>query len=378
MDDQRSDQCGVERLKRRVLLKAALAGTAAGTVGLLRGSRDVSLALSSQPDASSPVALGLYLPDAVYRKAEYHALKREIGRKPDFLVWYEQWSNGPFGRDQQKILRQMDAWGLIPVMAWEPFDPKGNRIDQPDYQLANIVDGDFDAYIDGWADGLASYGRPIFLSFAHEMNGNWTPWGIGVNGNQLGDFGAAWRHVHSRFSLAGADNVRWLWVPNEEYAEVPSPASAFYPGDEYVDWLGMNGFNWGAAIQWKVCDCSGIWRSYEEIFGGTYDSLRAVADKPIMILETASTEVGGDKATWISDAFLTQLPTRFPGIRAVTWFNAYTTGYETTPDGEVIPTNDVDWPLTSSPAALEAFRQAVTDPYYQGSLVEAGTRTVKA
>lgn len=368
MNDERHGQGDPGSLRRRDLLKAAMAGAA---VGLVRTDPGVTMARQSNAAETSRVALGLYIPDVVYRKSEYHAFKRNIGREPDYLVWYEQWSNGPFGREQQKMLRQLDAWGLTPVIAWEPFDPKDDRISQPAYKLTNIADGDFDAYIDSWADGLAAYGKPIFVSVAHEMNGNWTPWGIGVNGNRLGDFGAAWRHIHNRFEVAGAGNVRWLWVPNEEYADVPAPAREFYPGDEYIDWLGMNGFNWGAAIQWKLCDCHGVWRSFEEIFSATYDSLRALADKPIMILETASTEVGGSKAAWISDALLTQLPARFPGIRAITWFNAYATGYETTPEGDVVPTNHVDWPVTSSPAALDAFRQAVANPYYQGSLIES-------
>lgn len=371
MDDRRRDQVTADRLGRRDLLKAAVAGAAVSAVSFARLDGEVTLARESESPGPPPVALGMYLSDAEYHKAEYHALKRRIGRSPSYMVWYEQWSRGPFGKLQQKTLTQMDAWGLTPVMAWEPFDPKEDRINQPDYRLANIVRGDFDDYIDSWATALAAYGKPIFVSFGHEMNGNWNPWGVGVNGNELGDFAAAWRHVHNRFTKVGTDNVRWVWVPNEEYEDVPAPARDVYPGDEYVDWIGVNGFNWGSAIQWQHCNCYGAWRSFDEIFRATYKSLRALADKPIMILETASTESGGDKAAWILDALLTQLPTRYPGIRAITWFNAYTTGYETTSEGLVVPTNEVDWPVTSSQAALAAFRQAVTTPYYQGSLVQA-------
>ena len=350
------------KVDRRSVLQAALASATAGALAPI-GSR-ATLA-QQQEDA---VAVGVYLPNAVYDTAIFDRFAEEIGRKPAYLVWYEQWANGPFAPEHQNILAQYDQWGITPVMAWEPYDAKGDTIDQPDFRLANIIAGNFDAYIDSWALGLAAYGKTVFLSFAHEMNGNWYPWGVGVNGNQPGEFVAAWRHVVDRFYILGASNVRWVWVPNEEYEDVPALARDVYPGDVYVDWFGMNGFNWGAAIRWQSCDCQSAWRTFDEIFAGTYANLLSIAQKPIMILETASSEVGGDKAAWISDAFLASLPNDYPAVRAVTWFNEMATGLETIEDGEVVPTTEVDWPVTSSSASLAAYREAVNEPYFQRPL----------
>jgi mannan endo-1,4-beta-mannosidase len=368
--DRRNARTWYLPFSRRDVVRAGLAGVTVA-ISRMAGFNDAGASASqSATDASlAPMALGVYLPEATWKPEIFETFSTSIRRTPDYLVLYEQWANGEFGQDQRGQLQVIDRLGVTPVIAWEPYDANADPINQPAYRLANIVRGDFDDYVDSWAEGLATYGKPVFLSFAHEMNGDWLPWGVGVNGNAPGDYVAAWRHVHDRFTAAGASNVRWLWTPNELYEGIPATVAEVYPGDEYVDWFGVNGFNWGAAIHWRSCDCQSAWRTFAEIFDYTYQQLTALSSKPIMILETASSEVGGDKAAWISDALLEQLPTNFPGIRAITWFNNVTTGLEMIEGGVVVPTAAVDWPVKSSPAALEAFTEAVNTPYLQGSLI---------
>jgi mannan endo-1,4-beta-mannosidase len=354
-------------------VQTALAGVAATVFSKNTGSAVAANSLQETPFPADPVAIGVYLPDAIYDPAVLVRFSADIRRQPDFLIWYEGWSAGNFGEEQGQNLVRLEEWGLTPVIAWDPFDPEGPTIEQPKYKLSNIIRGDFDGYIDSWAAGLAAYGKPVFLNFAHEMNGNWYPWGIGVNGNQPGEFVAAWRHVHDRFTAAGVTNVVWVWTPNEMYPDVPATVEEVYPGDEYVDWFGMNGFNWGTGVYWESCDCRSSWRPFSEIFDNTYPRLVALADKPIMIGEVASSEVGGDKAAWINAAFLEQVPNLFPKIRAISWFNKIATGLDMVEPGVVEATNsEVDWRVTSSPAALEAFANAVSSAYYQGSLKSFG------
>lgn len=201
------------------------------------------------------------------------------------------------------------------------------------------------------------------------MNGNWTPWGIGGNGNQHGEFVLAWRHVHDIFTNIGAPNVSWMWTPNEMYEGVPASVEEVFPGDDYVDWNGMNGVNWGTEILWENCDCRSAWRTFTEVFDNTYHRFTALGKRPIMIGEVGSAEEGGSKADWITDAFMVRLPENYPRIRAVAWFNSIATGLDTIAPGVVEPTTtSVDWRVTSSASSLEAFSDAVTTPYYQGSL----------
>ena len=325
-------------------------------------------AQAAQEEVPDSVALGIHMPEAFDDPERFEAIVLTLGRTPAHMVWYDQWSGGGFGEWHQRRLRQTRSWGVTPVIVWEPMDPHGDPVNQPAFQLANIIRGDFDAYIDAWAVGLAEFGEAVFLSFGPEMNGNWNPWGVGVNGNRPGEFVRAWRRIHRRFADAGAVNVRWLWVPNEEFVGVPAPAAAVYPGDDVVDWFGMNGFNWGSGVYWRSCDCMSAWRSFDEVFDTIYGSLETLGDKPMMIVETASSEVGGDKAGWITNALLSRLPNDYPRVRAFTWFNTATHGLEMIQEGVVVPTATVDWPVNSSEEALQAFVTAANTPYYQGVL----------
>jgi beta-mannanase len=234
----------------------------------------------------------------------------------------------------------------MPLISWEPWR-FGGGVNQRRYALKTILKGEHDAYIRQWAQAAAAWGKPFFLRFAHEMNGDWTSWSPGVIDNTSRDFVSAWRRVHSIFQGRGATNVRWVWAPVAHY-EGATPYEDVYPGDEYVDWVGMSGYNWGNSQSWSR------WQSFLEIFNQSYDKLEALTPKPIMIPEVASTESGGDKAEWIRRAFFEHIPTRFPKIRAVVWFHAE---------------KEQDWRVNSSRSSLQAYRKVVASAQYQRLLL---------
>jgi beta-mannanase len=294
-------------------------------------------------------------------------LRKLLGRDPDYLTWYQDWANGNFDEGNRRTLRRIDDRDMTPYIAWEPCDSDGHAIRQPKYSLSTIPQGNHDDYIDSWAEGLAEYGKPVFMNFAYEMNGDWFTWGVNVNGNDGGqDFQNAWRHIHGRFQRAGADNVVWVWSPNKTYDSIPASLEAVYPGDAYVDWLGMNGYNWGNSVMFG--NHRSKWETFTQVFDRTYKELVALANKPILIGETASSEEGGRKNRWITSAFLSTIPNNYPNIRAITWFNAKRTGLTTKPGGGVKPTDAVDWRFTSSSKARKAFAHAVQNDYYRESL----------
>ena len=103
------------------------------------------------------------------------------------------------------------------------------------------------------------------------MNGNWFPWAEHANGNQPGDYVAAWRHVHDIFTQVGATNATWVWCPYVELAPELGPLARYYPGDDYVDWTSLDGFNWG-----KNRVNPQPWTSFDKIFGPSY---RAIVNK---------------------------------------------------------------------------------------------------
>ena len=100
------------------------------------------------------------------------------------------------------------------------------------------------------------------------MNGDWFPWAENANGNQPGDYVAAWRHVHDIFTSVGATNATWVWCPYVDATPKLGPLARYYPGDDYVDWTCLDGFNWGN---------NGVnpqpWTSFDKIFGPSYRTI---------------------------------------------------------------------------------------------------------
>ena len=156
-----------------------------------------------------------------------------------------------------------------------------------DAKLSDIAGGKHDAYVTKFATAVRTLNLPIVLTFAHEMNGNWYPWGNSKNDPPA--FVAAWRHVHGLFQQAGATNVIWAWTPNV-INPVPSvKLKPLYPGDKYVDWVGMDGYftHKGA-------------HTYSTLFGPTKRSVRKFTKKPFLIVETG-VEQGSNRPLWIRD-----------------------------------------------------------------------------
>jgi hypothetical protein len=210
--------------------------------------------------------------------------------------------------------------------------------------LADIKNGVYDSSIIAWAQAVKAWGKPFFLRWNWEMNGTWFSWGAQAKANPA-DFVAAWRHFHDIVAAQGATNVTWVWCPNTEFTG-STPLEQLYPGDAYVDWTGIDGYNKSSSTYWI---------SFYNLMKPTYDHLLRIApNKPIMIAETGSREVGGSKAAWITDALVTQLPNNFPAVKAFVWFN-----WRIYEDGIW-----KEWPIESSAAATAAFAQGIASPYY--------------
>ena len=232
--------------------------------------------------------------------------------------------------------------------------------------LEAIPDGVFDDHLIKWAEGVRKFGKPVFLRFGHEMNGDWYPWsGVKNGGGKLDGYGSpeipdgperyvnAFRYMHDLFSEHGAENVLWVWCPNAPFEVMEhslgpwNNVASYYPGDDYVDWLCFDGYNWGGSAFGQQFNAQ--WQSFEDIFGSSYAELQTInTDKPILIGEFASTEDGGDKSVWIRDAF-NAIRYDFPQIRGLVWFHI---------------AKETDWRINSSDEALNAFSEAVADDYW--------------
>jgi beta-mannanase len=268
-----------------------------------------------------------------------------VGTPPSVVMWYQDWAHVGVRAFDPKKMDAVVSRGAAPMVSWEPWDHTGG-VNQSNYTLRSINRGKHDAYIRQWARSAAAWGEPFYLRFAHEMNGDWYPWSPGVNGNTAPQYVSAWRRVVGIFRQEGATKVRWVWSPNVKYGD-STPFGRVYPGNSYVDWVGIDGYNWGTTSQGKS------WQELAMVFGPSYDELAAMTDKPMMIAETASAESGGDKAAWIKKGLLEDVPSRLPRVRAVVWFHE---------------NKEADWRIDSSAGSLAAYKQAAETPMYRGRL----------
>ena len=245
-------------------------------------------------------------------------------------------------------MEDVRAHGSIPVLSWSSQSIPSS-LDEPDFQLGDVIEGRYDDFIREFATEAREWGHPFFLRFNWEMNGDWFPWAEGVNGNSSGQYVAAWRHVHDLFNAAGATNASWVWCPFVDPAGSMTDLASLYPGDEYVDWTGLDGYNWGT----NPAAPHG-WRSFDDLFAKTYAEIAEgiAPGKPLMIGETGSSEQGGDKAAWIRDA-LSRIPVAYPQVRALLWFDKYDDG--------------MDWPIETSSTATSAFAEGIGQPVYVGA-----------
>lgn len=310
-------------------------GTAGMVLPGLLAARSADVAEAVAPS----VSLGAFAPSLPWGFQDIDAFSDLVGKRPAIIHWFQDWAMG----FDAAYMDEAVSRGGMPLVSWEPWE-FGAGLDQPEYAPKKILNGEHDAYITGWARAAASWGKPFFLRFAHEMNGDWTAWSLGVGGNTAREFVSVWRKVHSMFVQEGATNVRWVWSPVAD-SEEHTPYRHVYPGDAYVNWFGISGYNWGNTREWSR------WQSFTDIFGASYRAMRNMAPKkPVMIAEVGCAEQGGDKAAWIRSAYLKEIPERFPKIEAVCWFDA---------------DKENNWRVDSSVGSLLAYKRVALSPLYQ-------------
>ena len=208
------------------------------------------------------------------------------------------------------------------------------------YGAQDIVDGKTDSYVREFAKGVKSFGDEIWMRPLHEANGDWYDWGVGKPGagNTDANVAEAFRHIVSIFREEGVTNVKWVWTTNASNQGSGTTLTGNYPGDEYVDYISIDGYNWGTSQSWSK------WQSFSQVFKKAYDALANI-NKPLFIAEISSSEKGGSKAEWITDMF-EQFQTTFSRVFAVMWFSQS-------------KENEGDWALNTSPEAVAAWQAGV-------------------
>ncbi|MBV9212998.1 MAG: beta-mannanase, partial [Actinobacteria bacterium] len=244
--------------------------------------------------------------------------------------------------------------GSVPFVRLMPWSADEQGVPEHRFTLARIAAGAFDRGLARWARAAAATDIPLMVEFGTEVNGDWFPWnGVWNGGAGVGParFKAAFRHMVGLFRANGARNVTWVFHADayQEPAAAWNRFENYYPGDEYVDWVGLSVY--GAQ------DRSERWLSFRSALGDAYARAARMTRRPLAILETAVDEQPAhDKAAWIRRAFRALRSGDYPRIRAVSWWD------ERFPNDGGLPPSDLR--INSSQASLDAFRAATADPWF--------------
>jgi mannan endo-1,4-beta-mannosidase len=318
---------GSEPKKRRRIVTTGMAIIAVAAIALgitlynKSADRTGPLPVDLPPASSS--YLGVYTEGVPTSYSGVTAFTNATGANPDIVMYYNGW----FVPFPAGFATMTANHGAAPLVQMDPDHVKD----------AAIASGRYDGYLSSYAEAVRAYGHPVILSFGHEMNGNWSPWGY--THASPAAFVAAWRHIVNLFRALGARNVTWLWtvnIINDARSGQIDGLDQWWPGSSYVTWVGIDGYylksNW----------------QFAPLFGPTISAVRSLTSAPILIAETGALQSAGQPGK-ITDLFA---GIRSYGLLGFVWFNS---------------TNTIQQHFAiNSPAAFAAFREGASTYHRPG------------
>jgi hypothetical protein len=243
--------------------------------------------------------------------------------------------------------------GYTPILTWEPRFNGFGMLDPQQPRLDDIINGNFNSYLDNFGDKMKTYTDTIIVRLMHEFDGDWYPWSISQNNYDGAKFALAFETIVQRVRSRGATKIKWMWCPNN----YSSPSAwnnwivSAYPGDSYVDIVGTDVYNahYPLPIPW--------WRSFRWQTAEVYYYLTThFPNKPLFICEMASRErfsnepaTSESKGEWLEKTDK-ELQSFFSKSRALIFFDE---------------NKNFQWHVNSSPEALQSLQDNFwNDDYY--------------
>jgi len=266
---------------------------------------------------------------------EQYAHLGQLGLPVSVMAIWESWSSDSSPRS---ILDEAAAIGATPFIIWQPMVASNSK--SAFYSTPKIAAGKFDTYITLWATTIKEYEAPVYIRFAHEMNGSWYPWSASGSHSYI----AAWRHVWSIFHKVGARNARFLWSPDgiigHEQSAWQKEVSKWFPGERYVDYVGMSTVMFLATAKYGI-----------NYYFNRLDFLKEHFRKPMILPEMKVFQ--GARYSWLEELRHKLAQRRW--IKMLLWSESASTAQAL---GE-FRTGQMNWSLAKDPRARHLLRAAV-------------------
>lgn len=287
--------------------------------------------------------LGIFAPqndNGITSLKNVKEVSNQINEKFDLISLYMAWEKDINSTFPQSLLDSIYMQKSIPMITWEPWiNSFKDEITKGKHVYELIEEGYFDSYITDFAEKLKNLHRPVFLRFAHEFDNPFYPWFISGDDASI-KFKKAWVHTYEIFRNIDASNVIWIWNPWKS-----ENVSTFYPGVEYVDWIGVNILNYGQLNQ------DGKWHEFDDLYKPYHDEFKNLPTTPVMISEFGTLKKDQKQNEWLKNAFVA-IENEFKEIKSVIYF---TSKVDNNIPQESKPEYYLDWTIANNQVIKNSF-----------------------
>jgi hypothetical protein len=199
-------------------------------------------------------------------------------------------------------LQQIYRRHAIPLIVWNLWQKDTCGLKMNNDGIQDILKGKYDKLFSSFATQIAGLNKPVFLRFVNENTADRHSL-FAYSGAKPGDFKEVWQYVHRKFDEAGADKVIWVWNPPDA-----ATANDYFPGDAYVDWLGVNILDTNrGSLETDLHSFDSLYRPYH--------SLQLFkSGLPVMLTETVGSP--SNRLEWWNNTWET-LDTAFKEIKSI-------------------------------------------------------------
>jgi hypothetical protein len=252
--------------------------------------------------------------------ADVAAFSRAAGKRPTWVYFCNNWYESPaFPESTASSIR---ANGSIPYIRLMLLSSRAIRCPDPVYNLENILRGRFDPELRRWMQAARRFGSPLLAEYGVEVNGFWFPWnGLwnregGAYEDAVERFRKTYRHIIRIAREERAYNIRWVFHadPWDEPLDEWNHFEHYYPGDEWIDWVGVS-------VYGRQAPSDEDYPTFREQMDSAYRRLTKLTSKPVIVCEFG-TIADSTQAAWARAALDDVLGNRWPGVIGFAWWNA--------------------------------------------------------